>query len=436
MSWIIGGLSKTDKLEKIKKIPFLPTIQHEQKNLSVYGAGKSLISFTASDQKLYIICGSGINEKYELMNENNWKEHFRLKKTSSKLNGHYLIIKIYKNEIEIINDQLGLRELFFYDNGKEIYFSSRLDWIIEFIDSIKLNYNYLCSLWNLENPIIYESLIENVKILGPGGNAKISKDGLNIINQPWFPEMRDYSLEDVIHIISKIINSLIDKGKNLCLGLSGGIDSRTILSLLSGYDLNLWSTHTFGQKTNFDVKIANAISKVKKFKHHHYDIAPYSNDKIFGTWMDFVQETNCLIPANFYHELSYYKVLPQNELFIDGGKGEYIRRGLSNRLSILGKKALLSKNIEKIRKFLYLRKPNIFSKDIINNWDSLLNKQVSDLMNNMPNVSDLGIENWVDLYNIRYRTGNSSYPSQTRLDCIVQNLMPLIQPAVLNGLLN
>jgi hypothetical protein len=159
-------------------------------------------------------------------------------------------------------------------------------------------------------------------------------------------------------------------------------------------------------------------------------------DDVFGHWADFVKETNCLVPANYYHELSYYKILPENVFFIDGGKGEFLRRGLSNRLAVFGRKALLNKEMEGIAQYLFLKKPGIFSKDITRNWNLSINQQVESLLNSMPNVRETGVENWIDLYNIRFRTGNSGYVSQSRLDCILPNLMPFIQPVILNAVLN
>ncbi|RLC50398.1 MAG: hypothetical protein DRZ79_04435, partial [Candidatus Cloacimonadota bacterium] len=117
-------------------------------------------------------------------------------------------------------------------------------------------------------------------------------------------------------------------------------------------------------------------------------------------------------------------------------KGEYLRRGLSNRLAVLGKQALLDKNITNIKKYLQLPKPKIFNKDVVKKWENIQNEQINNLITSMPDVNEIGIHNWVDIYNIRYRTANNNYPLQIRLDKIIPNLMPFIQPKVLNEVLN
>jgi hypothetical protein len=433
MASIIGGFSKNNALSPLEKIPFSPTFSLEQKRFCIYATGNSSYHFAVNDKETAIVCGSGI-ENSSLMTTQDWQKYIQ-EGSHSKLNGHYLIIRTQENKMTIENDQLGLREMYFIETENAVYFSTRLDWIMNFRQNNDFNFKYLCSLWNFENPLLFETLVDNVSLLGAGGIAIISDKGLSISNQSWIPQINKTSIEEVIHSLQKLIASIIEK-KKISLGFSGGIDSRTILALLLNYPFDSWETHTFGQKSNFDITIANAIAKKYNFTHFHHDIEPFTNDNLMGNWEEFVLGTNCFMPAHYYHEHNYYKILPKDTFFIDGGKGEYIRRGLSNRLAVLGKKALQENNIEEIKKYLINQKPNFFSRDVTKDWDISLTKQVDELMKIMPKVAELGVENWVDLYNIRYRTGNSSYSSQTRLDAIIPNLMPFIQPNVLNKVFN
>jgi hypothetical protein len=435
LSWILGGISKKENLKKIK-LPFSPTIALEKKKIAIFCEGQSLLNFEDQNGFINIVSGTGLDEELNLLNEYDWKNIINKKKDLSNLNGHFLLITENQAGLEFFNDQLGLRKLFFYETDDDVFFSTRLDWIVSFISSPKFNFKYLCSLWSFENPLVYQTLIENVKILGPGGYAKITNNKLLITNNPWLPTKKNANLNQVGFLVSKLLNTLILQKGKINLGLSGGIDSRSILALLLKQEKGNWETHTFGQKSIFDVKIANSIARTYKFNHVNHDYPLFSSDDDFGTWKDYVAETNCSLPANTYHELSYYKILPKNEFFIDGGKGEYLRRGLSNRLAILGKQALFDSNINKISYYLKLSKPMIFNDDVIKDWQRNQNEDISNLLNNMPDVSEFGIDNWVDLYNIRYRTGNSGYITQTRLDQIVQNIMPLIQPMILSEVFN
>jgi hypothetical protein len=434
VSYIIGSYSSNGVWNKTK-ITFAPVVLETEKILLAFEE-QSVIKFYDDDGNLNIITGTGLDNNLKLLTENDWKNILQNETDHLDLNGHYLVIKVGSDEVTFYNDQLGLREVYFYENNGNLLFSTRLDWIIKLIEAPELDYNFLCSFWSFENPLTERTFCQGIKLLGPGGKARITKKGLSVANKSWLPEKLDVNRADVINLISQTIDSILQTDRITNLGLSGGIDSRTILALLLDYDKKLWRTTTFGQKNYADVRIANSMAKILKFHHTNHSCKPFFSDNIFGNWEDFSLETNGLLPADFYHELSYYKMLPKDDFFIDGGKGEYIRRGLSSKFSILGKNDLLSGNIDGIKKYLYSPKPPIFNQDVTQNWSKYHSEDVSHVVNSMPVPLEFGVENWVDLYNIRFRTGNASYPSQTRLDSYVQNLMPFNQPRILSAVLN
>jgi hypothetical protein len=434
LSYIIGSYSKKANSKKLQ-IPFAQIVIDTSK-VTLAFENQLIVNFYDKNGNFNIISGTGLDEDLSPLAENDWKRLLENKTDLSRLNGHFVLIQVTSNEIKLYNDQLGLREVYFYETNDNIIFSTRLDWLVKLIKSPELDQNYLCSYWSFENPLTQHTLCKGVKLLGSAGKANIDARGLFIENTAWSPQKLKIKIDDVFDLVSQNINSLISNKGKLNLGLSGGLDSRTLLSILLNYDRKFWETHTFGQKTYYDVKIANLIARKLKIKHVHHSYKPYDADKLFGAWENFVLQTNALLPCDLYQDLSYYKLLPKNEFFIDGGKGEYLRRGLSNRLAVLGRKALIEGNIGEIKMNLCSLKPQIFNKDITKNWNLYLNNDVTQLVNTMPKPLEIGIDNWVDLYNIRYRTGNASYPSQTRLDSIVPNLMPFIQPKILSAVQN
>jgi asparagine synthase len=435
MSSISGEFFKAVNAEAVPLLAVQESNTFISSRYRIQVKGKSNLTFKI-DEVQYIISGSGIDSNFKLMSANNWISLLKKNEDIRNLDGHFLILKIEKDKIQIFNDQLGLREIFLYEAEDKIIFSTRIDQLLNNISNIELNNYFLCSLWSHANPIVYETMIKGVKILGPGGTAKLDSRSLEINYDPWLPKKSNLHTDGIVEIIDSTIRSLLEQENQINLGLSGGMDSRTLLSILFSHDKKRWSTYTFGQRSDLDVKIANLMARSMKLNHYHYDSSPFCNDDIMGTWKEFVSETNCILPAHYYHKLSYYKLLPEGEFFIDGGKGEYIRRGLSNRLAKLGKKTFLSKDLSKIKSLLLVSKPNFFSKDILKTWDQYLEDQITKLMETMPDVFELGFENWLDLFNIRYRTGNTGYISQGRLDGIVRNIMPLIQPSILSIIFN
>jgi hypothetical protein len=216
MANLIGGLFKTIKANFVE-LPFNPDVRIINDNIVVYAVGPSLIHFKNSQQIEFIICGSALDENLKLMDEDSWRTHTAGNDDYSKLNGHFLLVKIHGNKIEIKNDTLGLRELFFSKQNDGIFFSTRLDWLVNLIDSPQLNFDYLCSMWNFENPLVEECLISNVKLFGRGGTAQISIEQLSITNNSWLPKKQENTVEDIVEMISCLIQSLLKNGKKYLL---------------------------------------------------------------------------------------------------------------------------------------------------------------------------------------------------------------------------
>ena len=268
MSYIIGSFYKNNTSEKLS-ISFASKVI-ESPHLSISFDEKSVKFYKNEAGYLNIISGTGLDENLKLLNDNTWHHILSEDKETSDLNGHFVVISENQDGLTIINDQLGLREVFFYETDNEIIFSTRLDWMIRLIKSPQLNLRYLNSYWSFETPLNFETFCNGVKLLGPGGKAKITQKGLTIENKAWCPKKLKAGITDVIDLISQTLDSIIHEKGKINLALSGGIDSRTILALLLDYDKNLWETHTFGHKAYFDVKIANSIAQKLKFNHKNH----------------------------------------------------------------------------------------------------------------------------------------------------------------------
>lgn len=434
MAWLLGRFSKLKSNQDFSP-PQKPVFTFKDDRNIVFGGGESLIH-KFDDENKFIVCGTGIDVENELiMQQADWTKAIRSGEIINS-EGHYLVTEISDKNVCISNDKLGLREVFLYEDKTSIYYSTRLDLLLPYIKDKKINLEFLCSYWNLQNPLIYETFLKNVQILGPFGEAEISESGIKLKRKKWIPEIFETSPNEAIIHLSRIVKSVFNSNRCIDLGLSGGIDSRTLLSMFIHYDKNLWQTHTFGNADSIDFRIGSKISEKLQLNKRFLSKNKFENGNELDNWQEFVKETLGFLPAYAYHELSYYKLLDKKHFMIDGGKGEYIRRGLSNRLAFQGKRALLNNNVQLLKQYFICDKPKIFYDHIFENQDSLLDSQISGLLESMPNAKEFGTENWVDLYNVRYRTGMSGFASQTRLDGIIANCMPFIQPSLLNYIFN
>jgi hypothetical protein len=62
--------------------------------------------------------------------------------------------------------------------------------------------------------------------------------------------------------------------------------------------------------------------------------------------------------------------------------------------------------------------------------------QIRDISEILPDINEIGFENWLDLFTIKTRLGNFFAPEQARLDSLIVSYMPFAQLCLLNDLLN
>lgn len=451
MSWVFGIVSnKSDSnidVNKLKLIHSEPLFKISNKTRYIVAGGiketcKCSIEISDNNSKGWITCGLGIqytNDKYSFLDTSDWDKLLNITDFHLKdLNGHFVTLTWDSNVITIKNDQLGQRDMYFTKTNDFIAFSTRLDWIVKLRNDCALNIEAFSSSWMLENSLTYDCFITKIKRLGPGGSALLDQVSLNISFEPWLPKKsKKFNTSDPVELLRKFTLFPLSSGYKMDLGLSGGVDSRTLLSILLSNDSENWNVHSFGVIDMPDVLIAKQISKHFNLEHLLYNQPIPNINEIVKQFHEFIAQTLTFVPAHHFIDLGYYKQMyMKNKVIIDGGKGEYFRRVFANRLAIKGKKFLKDHNIFSIKKYLKINKSSIFNDDVERLMDNSCDIQIEQVLQSMPDLKDINIGNWIDLFSIRYRTGNSGSVTQSRMDNFVFNYMPFIQPTLLNAVFN
>jgi hypothetical protein len=135
-------------------------------------------------------------------------------------------------------------------------------------------------------------------------------------------------------------------------------------------------------------------------------------------------------PASSSSKLRYYpKIRMAGRFLIDGGFGELARRQYFNRLRRFGISALRRGDPDGIRRLISVRRPVILENQIVGMMVEGVREDIAAQIRSMPSVSEIGVENFLDLLAVRTRIPNYGGPEQGRLDATVPNLMPLAQPS-------
>lgn len=191
--------------------------------------------------------------------------------------GNFCIVIFEKGKFYIFTDQIGIKKVFYWQNGNDFIISNNLKNITK---NIKAEVS-------TENIAIYAltyhfvggtTIFKNINYNQPAQIIDY-KDGKLNFSKYWEvgellnSEKQNINISGIAnHLISNINNYLeFYKNENISLSLTGGADTRNILSVFLnlGYKPHLY---TYGNPLSSDCKKAKAIADGLRLKHNIYDM--------------------------------------------------------------------------------------------------------------------------------------------------------------------
>ena len=194
----------------------------------------------------------------------------------STINGSYAVIKNNNIKISFFCDQFGSRTLWYYVDEEKIIISTSQRAIVALKGSFNLNHEaiswYLSS--GCQGPFIswdtnINQVLPNLDYIFDIKEWKLSKSKKYDFNKIKIKKVDEKNfINQYDEKIKKNIGSIINKGEKFLLPISGGLDSRLLLSLYNKTDTDKSiSLINWGVKNNFfdDKKAANSIAKYYKY---------------------------------------------------------------------------------------------------------------------------------------------------------------------------
>ena len=436
VGWIFGLYSKQplsdEKKHEIES--FLPSPHITSTNSHILISFSKSINTYFNEDKKWLVNGVGISTSssaYSWMQHQEWSE-YQDGINSFKATGHFLRINWTDKSVTIQSDVVGLKTVYLLKGGDDIYFSTSLELILNFVKNPKLDFAAFGSKWLLYNQLISRSIFKGIFKLPPNSKVTIENGDYVVNENIWIPEIKNYSAEAFWNELRNLLVINIPENFNLSLGLSGGLDSRIILALLHKTKKDFY-VHTFGFEYEPDVQIARKICSELNIRHH-LSLSDFK-DKEFTEWIPaYISENELVEPVSTFLRLyklndSYFS----DKIMIDGANGEVYRRQFLNRLYYTGKKIILNKDIDKIFSVLKYCRADVFTTEISKQLKLGCTHEIEDHLNTMPSLNDYGFENYLDWMNIKTRFVNYFGPEQMRLDSFLPSYMPYINEVLLSN---
>jgi asparagine synthase (glutamine-hydrolysing) len=280
------------------------------------------------------------------LNLENFKMYSELDSTyfTDNVWGKYVYINAKNEKCEIILDPTGQLPCFFHTlNDGSILFSSHIEIIFKILNK-KFDYNwqYLNSYLIHSNSSSIHTPFLNIFEVPPGCKLKITKSEKKITSL-WNPlscYSKDMEQDEIVPVLQKTLGSWIKPYKNICVSLSGGLDSSSIVYCLKNIlrsDQNLTAINYYhpGIKSSNELVHAQKVSQetgIKLIEINASDFLPF-DPPLKTPILKPNKPLPDLISLKWLESISDYLPINEQSTFISGHGSDHIFMGVPSKSS-------------------------------------------------------------------------------------------------------
>ena len=408
-------------------------------NLLLFVGGNSNTSYLSlKSNSLFAYVGVLLkknNERIKILNNSNNDSYFLTDNT--EFDGHYVIISFSNGVLKISNDKFGLRELYYYETEENFLFSTRLDLLLQFASECSINFNAFASLWLTNFQLSHSSILNKINRLGPSGRIIFENDKITIRNNKFVKSEIKSSRLDFRNELKNYCDPDASNQKSISLALSGGIDSRLIMSELLNVEQK-FRCHTFINDDDKDLEIAKKLCDKYNINHTLLDREKVSLEIIEKKVLNLYKHISPNIPITQLLDFVFYgNNYLSDKLILDGGFGGFYRRQYLNKIYLKGPGIFNVRNIDKIETLLFAAKPSIFNNEILSQMSKGFSIDINNLIQSFdsPKTKE-ELAEILDLISIRYMLPAIYSSGQISLDQHYLSYMPLIQEKLISLAMN
>lgn len=243
------------------------------------------------------------------------------------IKGNFNLLIIEQDKFYIFNDRIGVKKFFFFKEGKKFVISNNFKIITKLVD-FKIDFENITLNLLINNFIDGLTVVDKIFFSKPATYFKFDKKLFNgsYWNCKELLEIKEseYSISDFSFFFKENIKKYINylSPNEIYLTLTGGLDSRTILSSL----LNLKKKpiiFTYGDKQSGDVNVARKIAKSIGLSYFNPDIN-LSSEWFSMMANNIIKDGNLLTSIHRAHRYSTVEKIIKNNNFTKAFFGGYM----------------------------------------------------------------------------------------------------------------
>ena len=424
----VSGKAIPSSLEKIQKTDIFSIYKEE--NLIILASGQPPKFLFKQDENGFLFLGLPVIEKnnsYQLINQNNLENLiYDYESAKSNLNAHFTILNWNKDNFRVYNDLLGVNQFFHFTHKNAHIFSNSLALILKYSGLKEFDFFNLSSRIYLNNQLDESSIFDKIDRMGAGTFIEINRNFNSMTVKKSKIEWSFEKLEpEQFHNLISSSSNLEFENKNLAIALSGGIDSRYILSNFIKNKKNP-TLISYGMPEHPDNIISKKIADKIGLKHIQFsnsnNYVEISEDMILQFSLDNQLQNSLseIISKSFYSMIE-----TENFYIVDGGIGEFGRRGYFTLAGLIGFRSFKSRDVNEILNSYFIKKSiSFFNEELQKQIVSNTKHKLKIMIDTMPDMENIDFQNWIDLFGIRIKYPNFMHYEQQNSDKSIINFSP------------
>jgi hypothetical protein len=414
MSWVFAVISRnpisSELIDQFKAIHTRAKFIFEQTNVYIASAGPELTTCCHIDypekEAGYIALGSplwAINGEYHFLGKDEWDSFSWEENDIQRLESHYSLLRWDGSYIQCWTDPIGLRDFLVVETGWGYVITTRLDWATQMLGEKSFHKEALATHIITGASLGQDMIVKGIKRINRGMKANITPSDCLLL------QASNHKSATTIHSRDELYNDMMKRvllpykeNRRLAVALSGGIDSRTVISFLLHPQAKqyhqMWDAFTIGSPIEADVKSAVQITKEMNIRHTIYepDLLPlpelwnYMKENTLAMRMD-------LFPATTNRYRFVYDLAKKYDGVIDGGGTWLLRYNELRELGLRHHKDIMTGKWDMILPHLVRNTSFIFKKEVQDEMHHDMQSKTIKMLSGIQNPSDIGFYNWLNL---------------------------------------